>query len=131
MLQQNMFLLKGSYLPKPELKKRLMSMGVHLDPIDDHKTTFMHMYDYLIRDENYQKKIIKLLNQDQRDYELDLLSKKRLRSPWKGDSVRKVNNTIFQSEKRDRKTPTKMIYASFGRQNDTLNSKSKGKNKVP
>jgi len=81
--QGNEFLLKGSYLPKLELKNRLQTFGANIDPLDDHKTTLIDIYDTLIKEHLNQMKIPNQLKEDERNYEyIDIIlsGKKRRRT---------------------------------------------------
>jgi len=116
---ENQIILKGSFIPKTELKNRLLKLGADLDPLDDSKITYMHIYDSLMKDYINRRRIMKELAQDGKEF---LTSKKRKRSNRRRNSSKKTQFSKNNSTKIT--TPTKQLnYSSI-----YLSTRSKTKN---
>jgi len=98
--RQQPLLLKGSDLSKNELKERVNLMGGHIDPLDDHKTTLMHLYDSLIKDPTKHKKILKELLHDEKNFNNILMKKKRNRSKNKSKSSNRNKSANKRTSKK-------------------------------
>ena len=100
--------MKGHSLTKPELKKRLLLMGATLDPLDDNKTTYSHIYDYLIKDKSNIQKIRKIIEQDELNFEPKLVNRKRKREPEKKKiPAKRAKSKQTETKKQTTKAPTR------------------------
>jgi len=104
---QSKDLEKGAHLTKGELKKRLLKLGAKLDPIDDNKKTYEHLYDSIIKLTSHKNMPI-IVEEDETILEPKLLSSKRIRTAKKRDiSSKKSTTTSKRSRKRSKKTPSR------------------------
>ena len=86
-------LQKGAFLPKTEIKKRLIFLGTKFDPIDDNKKTLCNIYDSLLKDKRSVVKLKKFLA-NEKILEPYAVGRKRRRSPSKRKTKRnQVINT--------------------------------------
>jgi len=116
---ENQTILKGSSIPKTELKNRLLKLEAALDALDDNKTTYMHIYDSLMKDYINRRRIMKELAQDGKEF---LTSKKRKRSNRRRNLSKKTQSSKNNSTKIT--TPAKQVnYSSI-----YLSTRSKTKN---
>jgi len=89
-------LQKGAFLPKTEIKKRLILLGTKFDPIDDNKTTYCNIYDSLLKDKASVDKLTRILA-NEKNLEPCAVGRKRRRSPSKKKTKR--NQAINTSKK--------------------------------
>jgi hypothetical protein len=101
------YLKKGCNFSKIELKERLLMLGEVLDPIDDNKKTYIHMYDSCLKDKTKLNQLKSLFGKSEVICEPSALKKKRERNTSKRQ-VNKLKPEIKQkNQKNQNKTPSK------------------------